>query len=118
MVNKITLIGEPEFLENAKKDLIKDSSLLVSYSHTHYIEITCNTISKFNGLAYYANTKNISVDEIIAFGDGENDISMLSSVGLGVAMGNSKDHIKAVAKDVAGKNDEQGVAKYLSDLLL
>ena len=45
-------------------------------------------------------------------------MSMLSGVGLGVAMANAKDHVKASASDVAGFHDEQGVANYLSKLLL
>ena len=117
-VNKITLIGEPHLLAIAQAKLIKDETLLVSQSHINYLEITCNTISKFNGLAYYASTLNIPIDEIIAFGDGENDMSMLSGVGLGVAMANAKDHVKASAADVAGYHYEEGVANYLSELLL
>lgn len=117
-VNKITLIGEPHLLAIAQAKLIKDESLLVSQSHTNYLEITCNTISKFSGLAYYASKLNLPIDEIIAFGDGENDMSMLSGVGLGVAMANAKDHVKASATDVAGYHYEEGVANYLSEILL
>jgi Cof subfamily protein (haloacid dehalogenase superfamily) len=117
-VNKITLVGEADLLANAQAKLVQDDSLLVSFSHTHYLEITCNTISKFNGLAYYADKLSIPIAQVIAFGDGENDIPMLSGVGLGVAMGNAKEHVKAAAKDVAGNNYEEGVANYLSKLFL
>ena len=117
-INKLTLIGERNLLDSAKKPLVADTSLLVSYSNPNYLEISCNTISKFHGLEFYAKSMGIPVEEVIAFGDGENDMPMLSGVGLGVAMGNAKEHVKKVAKDVAGNNFEQGVANYLSDLLL
>ena len=117
-VNKITLIGENSLLKKAQDNLAKDENLLVSFSHLNYLEVTCSSITKFNGLAYYASTLGILPEEIIAFGDGENDMSMLSGVGLGVAMANAKDHVKASASDVAGFHDEQGVANYLSKLLL
>ena len=117
-INKLTLIGERDLLEDAKKSLADDSSLLVGYSNPNYLEVSCNTISKFHGLEFYAKTMSIPVEEVIAFGDGENDMPMLAGVGLGVAMGNAKEHVKKVAKDVAGNNFEQGVANYLTDLLL
>lgn len=117
-INKITLIGERFLLENAKGSLTKDQSLLIGFSNPNYLEISCMTISKFNGLEYYASTLGITKEQIIAFGDGENDMPMLSNVGLGVAMGNAKDYIKAVSKDVTGNNFEQGVAIYLKNLLL
>jgi len=116
-VNKITLIGEHEMLVKAQHILIQNKNLLVSFSHTNYLEISCNSISKFNGLKYYAETIGLSPKQVIAFGDGENDVPMLSQVGLGVAMGNAVAHVKTMAKDVAGNHDEQGVALYLEKLL-
>ena len=46
----------------------------------------------------------------MSFGDGENDIPMIKAAGLGVAMGNALDTVKAVADTVALTNDENGVA--------
>jgi Cof subfamily protein (haloacid dehalogenase superfamily) len=116
LVNKITLTGSAQLLKQAKRLLAQDQSLDVCFSHNNYLEITCNSISKYNGLKHLAEMKGISTDEIIAFGDSENDISMLSQVGLGVAMGNALPHIKEKAKDVAGNHDEQGAALYLTKL--
>ncbi|MCX8515321.1 MAG: Cof-type HAD-IIB family hydrolase [Burkholderiales bacterium] len=116
LVNKITLTGSTQLLQQAQKILSLDKSLEVSFSHKNYLEITCNSISKYNGLKHLAKLKNVASSEIIAFGDSENDISMLSQVGLGVAMGNALDHVKDKAKDIAGNHDEQGVALYLTKL--
>lgn len=50
--------------------------------------------------------------EAIAFGDGNNDIEMLQSVGTGVAMGNGSKQLKAVADDVCGHVAEDGIYEY------
>ena len=46
----------------------------------------------------------------MSFGDGENDIPMIKAAGLGVAMGNALDTVKAAADTVTLTNDENGVA--------
>jgi Cof subfamily protein (haloacid dehalogenase superfamily) len=116
-VNKITLMGDNINLIEAKKILSQDSSLLVSFSHPHYLEVTTTSISKYHGLSHYVNKLKIDLSEVIAFGDGENDIPMLKNVGLGIAMGNASDHVKKEALDVAGHHLEAGVAIYLENLL-
>lgn len=50
--------------------------------------------------------------QAIAFGDGENDIAMLQAVGCGVAMGNAREQLKAVADEVCGSVGENGVYHY------
>ena len=59
-------------------------------------------------LAYYGFSK----EEAIAFGDGNNDIEMLETVGLGVAMANASDRLKAVADEVCGHVAEDGIYHY------
>ena len=54
----------------------------------------------------------------MAFGDGGNDISMLRHVGIGVAMGNARDEVKAAADYVTASVDEDGVAKALRKFIL
>lgn len=58
----------------------------------------------------------ISLQDTIAFGDGGNDISMLSHVGMGVAMGNASDEVKSHAKYVTDTVDEHGIEKALLHL--
>ena len=58
-----------------------------------------------------------SLERTIAFGDGENDAEMLSTVGFGVAMVNGRDAAKQAAKAVSSfSNDNDGVARYLNDI--
>jgi hydroxymethylpyrimidine pyrophosphatase-like HAD family hydrolase len=56
--------------------------------------------------------------EIMAIGDGANDVSILASVGLGVAMGNAPDEVKAVADYVTLDVDHSGVAAAINRFLL
>lgn len=59
-------------------------------------------------LDYFHLTKK----EAIAFGDGDNDLEMLSSVGIGIAMGNASEALKAIATEVCGDVKDDGVAAY------
>jgi Cof subfamily protein (haloacid dehalogenase superfamily) len=119
VVNKITIMGDNNDLNDIKSNMINLSkkNYLVSFSHPNYLEITTPEITKFSALQYYANKLGINTDEIIAFGDGENDIPMLQSVGMGIAMGNASQIVKSIAYDVADTNLNNGVAKYLETLL-
>lgn len=73
-------------------------------------------VHKAKGVAYLADYFQISRRNIIAFGDEHNDLEMLAYAGLGVAMANGTDKIKATADDVTPyNNDQNGVARYLND---
>lgn len=56
--------------------------------------------------------------DVLALGDGENDVEMLSLVGLGVAMGNAGSKARAVSQDVMSTNDEDGVAQAIEKYVL
>ena len=60
----------------------------------------------------------IKRSEMIAVGDGYNDLSMIEYAGLGVAMANSKDPIKEKADFVTLSNDEDGVAHVIHKFVL
>jgi hypothetical protein len=54
----------------------------------------------------------------MAFGDGENDFSMMTSVGVGIAMENGEEKLKNMADYIAPNNDEAGVAQMIEKLVL
>ncbi len=58
----------------------------------------------------------IDKDEIVAFGDSDNDLEMLKAVGHPVAVANANDHVKAVARHFIGSVDEDAVGQALNDL--
>ena len=58
-----------------------------------------------------------TLDEVIAFGDAENDIEMLRRCKYGIAMGNAMEQVKQAAFAVTDTNEQQGIAKALSRYL-
>lgn len=67
------------------------------------------------GLKILGDLLNISLDEMVAFGDSENDIEMLEKVGLGIAMGNGEDVTKDAAKEICLPVTEDGPYWKLRD---
>ncbi len=81
------------------------------------IEVSDKLATKGNAMMVLAERLGITADQIVAFGDSENDITMLKAAGLGVAMANSLDITKDAADDITLSNDDEGVAVYLEKLL-
>lgn len=79
-----------------------------------YIEAMPLDVSKGEGLGWLLAETGIDPAAVMAVGDGENDIEMLQMVGLGVAMGNAHDTVKAVADAVVGTNEAAGVAEAIA----
>ena len=80
------------------------------------VEVVDRDASKGNALEYVAqHIYHVPREKIIALGDADNDISMIEYAGLGVAMGNAMDTVKAVADIVADTNDNSGVAKIIRE---
>ena len=74
-----------------------------------FADITARNVNKGNGLLAIAAHHGIRIEETMALGDGGNDISIIERAGIGVAMGNANDSLKAVADYVTGSVDEDGV---------
>ncbi len=85
-------------------------------SNWNCIDINSKSVSKGNAILEYAQIIGVKPDEIIAFGDSENDISMLKTAGLGIAVGNADDCVKSSANKVIDTNDNFGVAKFLREI--
>ncbi len=77
-------------------------------------EIYLKHISKSSALTYLLDYYSMKKEQLIAFGDGINDVEMIRDAHLGVAMINGVDEVKAVCKDMTQySHDEDGIAKYL-----
>ena len=61
-------------------------------------------------LAVLLEATGVSREEVIAIGDGYNDLSMIKFAGMGIAMGNAQEPVKKAANDITLSNDEDGVA--------
>ena len=81
--------------------------------HPAFTDITALGSNKEKGIAEVIKYLGIDKEEIIAFGDGGNDISMLRYAGIGVAMGNASDNVKAVANYITDSVDNDGIRNAL-----
>jgi hydroxymethylpyrimidine pyrophosphatase-like HAD family hydrolase len=77
--------------------------------------LSSKNVSKGNAIYGLCKFLKIDINDVIAIGDGINDISMIKVVGLGVAMENGEPEVKAVAKEITTTNLENGVAKVLKE---
>ena len=82
------------------------------------LEVLPLNASKGHGVEWLLNHLKVDPVNVMALGDGENDIEMLKLVGLGVAMGQAKAIVKSSAKVIVGTNDEDGVAEALERFVL
>lgn len=80
------------------------------------IHLAAKEQNKFFGLQKALELMKISAEEVVAFGDSENDVDMIKNVGLGVAVGNAFEIVKKNAKIVAEKNGGEGVVEILKKL--
>lgn len=73
-------------------------------------EITCKGINKSYGMQKYIEYRGFSREDTIAFGDGPNDLDMLSFAKIGIAMGNAGEKVKSMADFVTKDVNEHGIA--------
>ena len=88
-----------------------------SYPDTEFLNIVSPGVSKGSAMEALSEHMGIEPDEIVAIGDGMNDIELLASAGLGIAMGNAPDEVKAIADEVTLDVNNSGMAKAIEKLL-
>jgi Cof subfamily protein (haloacid dehalogenase superfamily) len=118
--HKVMCMGPAQEIDQLEKELNKKfiNEIHVYRSRDTYIEIAPRAISKASGLALILKKHyDIDLSEVMAFGDNYNDIDLLSAAGMGIAVGNARDEVKAVAKEITLNSKDDGVAiaieKYL-----
>lgn len=89
-----------------------------AYPGVDFINILAPDVSKGKALEVLASYLGVSISEVMAIGDGTNDISLLSIAGLAVAMDNAPDEVKAVADHVTLDVDHSGVAAAIKRFLV
>ena len=121
-LNKILTAGDPEYLQNNYKEMMapfKDS-LNCMFTAPFFFEFTAKGIDKAKALDSVLIPMGYKKEEMIAFGDGHNDASMVKYAGIGVAMANAVDDLKDIADEVTLSNEEDGIAytlsKYIKDI--
>ncbi len=85
--------------------------------HGHYEEVVPKGCSKANGIRRVLEALGLPREQSIGFGDSMNDYDMIDYVGVGVAMGNADDRVKAIADRVTAPFDEGGIAQVLNEFI-
>lgn len=110
------IVRAPETSTEAFHAMVHDLGLQdIQYyiGYTSWLDLAPDGISKASGLQMVCDRLGVAAADVLAIGDGNNDIEMLSWAGRGVAMGQAPDSVKAVADAVTGSIDEDGAVTEL-----
>ena len=119
-VNKCLMVGEPAKVPYWEKEMQEAFSgeMHILRSTPYFIELLPLGIDKGPALSAICKALHMGVGNAMAFGDSYNDISMIKAAGIGVAMENAEEAVKASADIVTLSNNADGVAKVVNELLL
>jgi len=112
--SKIIFVGAPPVLDEQERHFrsLWRNSVYICRTWDYYLEFLDPKANKASGLEALALAYGIDLSEVAAFGDAQNDISMLQKVGLGTAMANAKSEVKNAARRVSPwTNNEDGIAR-------
>ncbi len=119
-INKCLIVGDPTPLHELEIRLAKEleGKMDVYRSADFFLECVPLGIDKARALDRLISSLGISREEVIACGDGYNDLSMIRFAGLGVAMANAAKDIQSEADFVTLSNEEDGVAHVIEHFIL
>lgn len=117
---KCIITGTDEKLAELEKIAAKEfeNQLSVYRSEPYFLEILPLGIDKANAIDILAAHLGITKEEVIACGDGFNDLSMIKHAGLGVAMANAQPSVKEAADYVTASCDDDGLVPVIEKFLL
>lgn len=117
---KLVGVGDPATLREQRQMFERrlTGQLYVTQASHELLEFLHPAVSKGSALASLTRMLGLSPEEVVAFGDNHNDIGMLTFAGLGIAMGNAHDEVKAAADYVTLRNAEEGVAAAIEAKIL
>lgn len=112
---KLLMTGDPKDMLKAENELgeLLESKMDIFRSAPFFLELVPKGIDKAQSLLRLLEQINLTPADMIAFGDGYNDLSMIKLAGMGVAMENAAPEVRAGADYVTQSNEEDGVAAAL-----
>lgn len=120
-VQKMQIYFRP-WQEDFRQEMLKKipqlfPDFMATTSLPNNIEINSRFAGKDKGLKALCDKLDIPLRQTIAFGDGSNDFEIIQAAGLGVAMENGEEHVKAVADAIAKSNNQCGLALFIEELI-
>ena len=114
---KAMFLAEPE-VQAKLRPLLKEragENIYVAQTLRTFLEVMDASATKGQGLLFAIKHLGLKKEEVIAFGDEENDLPMFEAAGCSIAPSNAKDIVKDKADLVIGSNAEDGVAAFLEN---
>ncbi len=119
-VEKMNIYGIPQAMQQSIYDAVTATGYI---KHTRgaaaaNLEFSSRTLNKLDATSVILEQLGISYEETMAIGDSSSDLEIIKACGIGVAMGNAPDDIKAAADAVTAPNTEDGLAKAFEKFIL
>lgn len=117
--SKFMFISENHILKEIAKELDKNlkDKVYYAFSRPVYLEVHSPKVSKANALSFLLKKYNIEKENVMAFGDNNNDIEMLELAEISVAVENAESIVKEKAKYITKSNIEDGVGYFINEYL-
>ena len=109
-IYQVLMLMTPEESEKAASDF---EDLKLTRSNPFAADIINQGNSKLEGIRRVGKEYGFDLNQVMAFGDSDNDLEMLAGVGMSVAMGNGSSSVKEVAKHITASNQQDGIHKAL-----
>ena len=109
-IYQVLMLMTPEESEKAAADF---DDLKLTRSNPFAVDIINRGNSKLEGIRRVGKEYGFDLNQVMAFGDSDNDLEMLAGVGMSVAMGNGSSSVKEVAKHITTSNQQDGIHKAL-----
>jgi len=116
---KTLTTGTPEVIAEVETSYIQTfgDRFSICRSMPFFLEVMPQGVNKAIGLGRLLKTLDMTPDDLVACGDGFNDVEMVKCAGFGVAMGNATPEVKAVADYVTKSNDDNGIVEVLENFI-
>lgn len=114
-VNKVSATYHEDVMAHIRKKAQEDlcDRYWLGLASKRWLEVMPKGVSKASGLRKVSQATGISFDEMMSFGDSENDVEMLKATGISIVMGNALDEVKKYADRITDTNERNGIAKAL-----
>jgi Cof subfamily protein (haloacid dehalogenase superfamily) len=116
---KIVVVGDPQGLDRLQDDLRArfDGRAFIAKSLPIFLELALPGVSKGSALEFVCDRLGIDPGTVVAFGDGANDVELLETAGLGVAVADADAALRPIAGWTVPSVDDDGVAGFLNALV-
>jgi len=111
-ITKVLVAADGDYLKDVEKEMVDHfgTQLSIYRSEPFFLEIMPQNIDKAVSLEKLLQSLDMTKEDMIACGDGANDISMIRYAGLGIAMENAQEKVKECADYITKSNEDDGVA--------